>query len=242
MNQMRTLKTVGLAGALVAAALIGGTLISAVFAASPAPSGTTTDPSADPSAKPGRLDASKYSDAFLDKLASELGVDRATLGPAALAASNAAIDAAVAAGDLTADQAAALKTRLAALDDPAVLLARPGFGHGPRGGHDGPGFGLGRGFGPGLGDAIDAAATALKLDKAALVEAVRGGKSLKEIAADQKVDYATVSSAILDVVKKHLADAVTAKDLTQARADSILEQVTTWLAAGGDLPAGRWHR
>jgi DNA-binding NarL/FixJ family response regulator len=239
MNQMRTLKTVGLAGALVAAALIGGTLISAVFAASPAPSGTTTDPSADPSAKPGRLDASKYSDAFLDKLASELGVDRAALGPAALAASNAAIDAAVAAGDLTADQAAALKTRLAALDDPATLLARPGFGHGPRGGHDG--FGVG-GFGPGLGEAIDAAATALKLDKAALVEAVRDGKSLKEIAADQKVDYATVSTAILDVVKKHLTDEVTAKDLSQARADSILEQVTTWLAAGGDLPTGRWHR
>jgi len=235
---MRTLKTVGLAGALVAAALIGGTLISAVFAAdpSPAPSGAT----ADPSAKPGRLLDGKYSDAFLDKLASELGVDRSALGPATLAASNAAIDAAVAAGDLTADQATALKARLAALEDPAVLLARPGFGHGPRGGHDGPGRGIG--FGPGLAEATDAAATALKLEKAALIEAVRGGKSLKEIAADQSVDYATVTNAILEVVKTRLADEVADQDLTQARSDEILAKVTAWLAAGGDLPEGRSHR
>lgn len=237
---MRTLKTVGLAGALVTAALVGGTLISAALAADPSPSATTTDPSA----KPERVDASKYSDAFLDKLASELGVARSALGPATLAASNAAIDAAVAAGDITADQATALKARLAALEDPAVLLARPGFGHGGRG-PGGFGGGPGRGafvFGPGLGDAVDAAATALKLDKAALIEAVRGGKSLKEIAADQNVDYGTVSTAILAVVKTHLADEVADEDLTQARADALLAKVTTWLAEGGDLRPGRWNR
>jgi len=236
---MRTLKTVGLAGALVTAALVGGTLISAALAADPSPSGTTTDPSA----KPGRIDATKYTDAFLDKLASELGVERSALGPATLAASNAAIDAAVVAGDITADQATALKARLAALEDPATLLARPGFGHGGRG-HDGFGKGPGRGliFGLGLGDAVDAAAGALKLDNAALIEAVRAGKSLKEIAADQNVDYTTVSNAILAVVKTHLADEVADEDLTQARADNLLAKVTTWLAAGGDLPAGRWHR
>jgi len=233
---MRTLKTVGFAGALVAAALVGGTLISAVFAADPSPTGTTTDPSADPSAKPGRLLDGKYSDAFLDRLASELGVERSALGPATLAASNAAIDAAVAAGDLTADRATALKERLAQLEDPAVLLARPAFGHGPRG-HGGPGRVFG--FGPGLAEATDAAATALKLDRAALLEAVRDGKSLKEIAADQSVDYAAVTNAILDVVKTRLADEVADEDLTQAKADALLERVTTWLAAGGDLPTGR---
>jgi hypothetical protein len=240
---MRTLKTVGLAGALVTAAIVGGTLMSAVFAADPSPSATTTDPSADPSAKPGRIDATKYSDAFLDKLASELGVERSALGPATLAASNAAIDAAVAAGDLTADQATALKARLAALDDPAVLLARPGFGHGPKGhggGFGGPGRGLA--FGRGLGDEIEAAATALKLDNAALIAAVRSGKSLKEIAADQNVDYTTVSNAIIAVVKTHLADEVADEDLTQARADALLAKVTAWLAEGGDLPKGGWHR
>lgn len=239
---MRTLKTVGLAGALVTAALVGGTLISATLAADPSPSATTTDPSADPPAKPWRVDGSKYSDAFLDKLASELGVERSALGPATLAASNAAIDAAVAAGDITADQATALKARLAALEDPAALLARPGFGQGGKGhqGFGGPGRGLV--FGPGLGDAVDTAATALKLDKAALIEAVRGGKSLKEIAADQNVDYGTVSNAILAVVKTHLADEVADEDLTQARADALLAKVTTWLAEGGDLRPGRWHR
>jgi hypothetical protein len=239
---MRTLKIVGLAGALVAAALVGGTLMSAVFAADPSASPTTTEPSADPSTQPAKVPDTKYADAFLDKLASELGVDRSALGPATLAASNAAIDAAVTAGDLTAEQATALKARLAALPDPALLLARPGFGPGPRGDHDGPGRGLRFGFGPGLNEATDAAATALKLDKAALIDAVRGGKSLKEIAADQSVDYATVTKAILDVVKTHLADEVADQDLTQARADEILAKVTEWLNAGGDLPAGPFHR
>jgi hypothetical protein len=231
---MRTLKTVGFAGALVAAALVGGTLISAVFAADPSPSATTADPS-----KPGKLIDSEYADAFLDKLAAELGVDRSALGPATLAATNAAIDAAVAAGDIDADDAANLKERLAGLEDPAVLLVRPGFAHGPRD-HHGPGRGVK--FGLGLADAVDAAADALKLDKAALLEAARDGKSLKEIAADQGVDYATVSNAILAVVKTHLADEVADEDLTQARADDILERASEWLEAGGELPKGRWQR
>jgi hypothetical protein len=229
---MRTLKTVGLAGALVAAALIGGTLISAVFAADPSASPTT-----DQSTKPDKLIDTEYADAFLDKLAAELGVDRSALGPATLAATNAAIDAAVAAGDIDADDAATLKERLADLDDPAVLLVRPGFAHGPR--DHGPGRGV-RFLG--LADAFDAAADALKLDKAALLEAARDGNSLKEIAADQGVDYATVSNAILAVVKTHLDDEVADEDLTQARADDILERVSEWLEAGGDLPKGRWHR
>ncbi len=234
---MRTLKSLGLAGALVAAALIGGTLISAVFAADPSPSTGTPDSSAEPA----KVRDTKYADAFLDKLAAELGVERSALGPATLAASNAAIDAAVAAGDLTATQATALKERLAQVEDPAVLLARPGFKHGPRGDH-GPGRGIGIGFGRGLAEATDAAASALKMSAADLREAVRDGKSLKEIAADQGVDYGTVSSAILAVVKTHLADEVADEDLTQARADALLEKVTTWLAEGGDLPMGRFHR
>lgn len=231
---MRTLKTLGLAGALVTAALVGGTLISAVFAADPSPS--TGMPGA--SGEPAKVRHTKHADVFLDRLASELGVERSALGPATLAASNAAIDAAVAAGDLTADRATALKARLAAIEDPAVLLARPGFKHGLRGDH-GPGRGIG--FGRGLAEATDAAATALKMDQAALLEAVRDGKSLKEIAADQSVDYATVTNAILDVVRTKLADEVADEDLTQARADALLAKVTTWLAEGGDLPHGRWH-
>ena len=233
---MRTLKTLGLAGALVTAALVGGTLISAALAADPSP--TTTTPESP--VGPGKVLHTKYSDAFLDKLATELGVERSALGPATLAASNAAIDAAVAAGDLTADQATTLKARLAAIEDPAVLLARPGFKHGLRGDH-GPGRGIGIGFGRGLAEATDAAATALKLSAADLREAVRDGKSLKEIAADQSVDYATVSNAILDVVRTKLADEVADEDLTPAQADALLEKVTTWLAEGGDLPHGRWH-
>jgi hypothetical protein len=243
---MKPLTTIGLAGALVAAALVGGTLISAAFASS-APTATSalSDPAADPTASPRtkgeRILESAYGKAFLDRLAQELGVDRAKLGSATLAATNAAIDAAVAAGDLDADRAAKLKERLAGLDDPSVLLVRPGFGHGPRDGH-GP-RGLKVAFGLGLADTIDAAADALKMDQPDLLVAIRDGKSLKEIAAGQKVDYATVTKAILDTVKTRLADEVADKDLTQAQSDRILQKVTDWLNAGGEFPKGRWfHR
>lgn len=232
---MRTLKSLGLAGALVTAALVGGTVISAVFAADPSPSTGTTEASVEPA----KVRDTKHADVFLDKLAAELGVERSALGPATLAASNAAIDAAVAAGDISADQATALKARLAAVEDPALLLARPGFKHGLRGDH-GPGRGIG--FGRGLAEATDAAATALKMTETDLLAAVHDGKSLKEIAADQSVDYAAVSTAILDVVKTKLADEVADEDLTQSQADALLAKVTTWLAEGGDLPKGRFHR
>jgi len=244
----KTIKTLGGAAALVGAALVGGTMISATLAAS-APGATTTTPqtaaeSATPSGAPATKDtADRYRDMYLDALAEKLGVDRSALGPAALAAANATIDKALANGDLTADQAQALRDRLANLDNPDQLLGggifhrrgpgfRPGFG-GPRFGPGGPhGFGFRFGFGFG-GDGGDAAAKALGIDDAALRTALRDGKSLKDLATERNVDYATVTKAVTDAVKAHLDQEVTDKELTQAQADAKLKSVTDWLAAGG---------
>jgi hypothetical protein len=185
---------------------------------------------------PGVVD-DEYLDTFLDTLASELGVDRADFGPAALAAANAAIDAKVAAGDLDEDVAADIKERLAELDNPETLLAGPGFlGHGPGGfafGH-----GPGRGIGLAIGEAADAAADALGIERSELVEALRNGDSLEEIATDQGVAYDTVKQAILGVVQAELDDAVADEDLTQERADEILARVTDWLDDGGEPGEG----
>jgi hypothetical protein len=229
---MKRFKMVGAAGALVAAALIGGTLFSSVLAA-PATNDTTTAVAAN-----GGL-GSAYMDSYLDALASELGVDRAALGPAAVSAATAAIDAAEAAGDIGAERATELRTRLSAISDPETLL----FGHGASGG--GPGHGPG---GPGMAGALhgglNAAATALDVDASDLVSQLRDGSSLMDIATAQSVDYASVVSAITDAVSGDLATDVSDGRITQDQADQVVSDLQTWLDAGGQadaIPFGFGH-
>jgi hypothetical protein len=217
------MKTIGALGALLGAALIGGALISSTFAGS-TPTATTTQTS-----PTGGVVNEEYLDAYLDTLAAELGVERSALGPAALAAANAAIDAAVAAGDLDEDRATAIKERLAELEDPASLLVR-GFGHGGPGGFGGHRIGLG------LAGATDAAAEALGIEPEALFEAFRDGTGLEELAEQDGVAYDTVKTAVLDAVNTALADDVADEDITQERADEIIDNVTDWLDDGGEGP------
>jgi hypothetical protein len=221
---MQRFKILAGAGGLIAAALVGGTLISSAFAA-PVDDATSTDALAS-----GPI-SDEYVETYLDTLAAELGVDRAALGPAAQAAANAAIDAAVAAGDLDAEDAEEAKARIAELEDPARLLVR-GIGHGHRHGPGGVGFGLR------LGEAVDAAAGALGMEDDDLVEAMRDGSSLSELAEQQAVDYATVSSAVLAAVQAEVDDAVADEDITQERADEIIANLNEWLEDGGEAGFG----
>jgi len=219
---VKNLKTLGIAGGLVAAALVGGTLISAALAAPSSPNSTTGADLADKAA---------YCDTWQKAFADELGVSVDQLLPAAKAASNAAIDAAVAAGDITADRGTALKAKIAAADGSNACRF---FGHPFAGG--GPGnkahFG---------GPLLSVAAEALGMDPGALMQALRGGDSLKDVATAQKKDYATVTKAIHDAAKTQLDTAVT-NGLDQARADEILSKLDAALASG-DFPQfiGRGH-
>lgn len=218
---MKNLKTLGIAGGLVAAALVGGTLIS-VVAAAPSSSRTNTG-LADVA------DAAKYCTLWQETFAEELGVSVDALLPAAKAATIATIDAAVEAGELTAARAAEMKTKIEAADGSACRL----LGH--------PFLGMGRG-GPRAhlgGDLMDAAAGALGLEPAALIEALRGGDSLQQIATDQGKNYAAVSTAIHDAAKADLDTAVAA-GLDQARADEMLSNLDAALAAG-EFPRHRGH-
>ena len=104
---MKNIKTLGIAGGLVAAALVGGTLISAALAAPSSPGS---------SASGADLADGEYCEAWQEAFADELGVSVDDLLPAAKAASIAAIDAAVAAGDLTEERATALKEKIDASD------------------------------------------------------------------------------------------------------------------------------
>jgi hypothetical protein len=228
---MRFTKALGTAGALILAALVGGTLIGATLATD------ETDPPAD---------ASTYCDTFLDSLASELGVTRDELAAAGRTAANAAVDAAVAAGDLDDERADVLRERIDAFEGDGCGL----FGHGAFGRGFGAGLekGLERGLARGLfgADAIDAAADALGIDPADLLSELRDAGSLEAVADARGASYDEVKATILAAVTADLDDAV-AEGMDQARADRAVERLTEWLDEGGPLGEGpgfgpgRWH-
>lgn len=212
---MRLTKTLGLAGALILSALVGGTLIGSALATE------ETDPDA-------AANAGAHCDTFLDAFADELGVTRDALLPAGQAAANAAIDAAVAAGDLTEERADALRDRIDAFDgDGCAILGsfRAGFGHGF-------GHGLARGFMG--GDVFEAAADALGIESSALIEQLREAESLEALATEQGVSYDEVKASVLAAVQADL-DAAVSEGMDQVRADAIIERLTTWLDEGGAL-------
>jgi hypothetical protein len=84
------------------------------------------------------------------------------------------------------------------------------------------------------------AAEALGIEPGELMQALRSGDSLQDVATAHGKDYNTVKQAIHDAVKTKL-DAAVADGLDQARADEILSKVDEALASG-DLPQwGRGH-
>ncbi|MDP9467598.1 MAG: hypothetical protein M3P32_02500 [Chloroflexota bacterium] len=222
---MKTLKTLGISGGLIAAALVGGTLINAV-AAAPSGSSATNDAVADP------VDAARYCALWQETFADELGVSVDELVPAAKAATIATIDAAVAAGDLPQDVADRMKAAIDKADGDGCRLLGAAF-HGW--GRHAAKVELGV-------DLFGAAATALDMTKAELFTALRSGDSLEEIATAEGKDYAAVSQAIHDAAKANLDELVAADKLTQERADAFLANLDEALASG-EFPRHRpWHR
>lgn len=215
---MRTAKTLGGIGALLTAALLGGTMISSVLAESPPTSPATDTPSA------AEADGGQYCELFRSKLADQLDVSESDLESAAVAAAEGTIDEAVSNGDLSQDAADKLKERLSNASEHACFGLRPGikaFRHG-----------LARGFV--AGDLLGAAADALDMQTAELVAQLHSGKSLTEIAQAKGVDYATVAKAVVDAAGADLDKAVAAGKITQDRAEQMLDRLQT------ALDHGRW--
>jgi uncharacterized protein YidB (DUF937 family) len=221
---MKTLKTLGLAGGLVTAALVGGTLISAATAAPASPSGTTTGDLEE-------VDVAAYCQTWKDAFAAELGVSADDLVPAAKAATIAAIDAAVANGDLPEDIATRMKEQVENADADGCHLLGAGFrawgGHAAR-----ADFRL---------DWVTASSEALGMENGELVEALRSGDTLQEIAEAQGVSYDVVSQAILDAAKADLDALVEAGRITRERADERLESLDQALQSNHFPPLGGRH-
>jgi uncharacterized protein (DUF433 family) len=155
--------------------------------------------------------------AVLEDAAGRLGVTADELRDALGAAEDTQLDAAVRAGELTQQQADAIK----AWRERSGLVLGGGFGH------HGPGFGLHiHHEGPeATMAALDAAAEALGLERDALLERLHDGATLSEIAQDRGVAIADVRAAARDVAKAELDRAVRDGDLTQAQADEALEAI-----------------
>jgi hypothetical protein len=222
---MKTFKTLGLAGGLVAAALVGGTLINAALAAPSAPSDPATGGIAQ------ELDAAAYCQTWKEAFAAELGVSVDDLGPAAKVATIAAIDAAVANGDLPEDIATRMKEQLDQADGDGCRLLGAGF----------HAWGRHAARADFRFDWVTAAAGALGIEPAELLTELRSGSTLHEVATAQGVGYDAVSKAILDAAKADLDALVAAGRITQERADARLAKLTEALAADEFPRVHRWR-
>lgn len=222
---MSTIRLAGFAGLLVVAALVGGTIIGSVAASTLATPSQPPPLAAAPSAGAPAAGAkiAEYCADFRRAFAANLGVEESALAPAAKAAAIATIDAAVASGELRAAAGDRLKARIekAAADGCALLAGKVGAARAA--------------VGAALGvvkDGVSAAAKALGITPAELGADLRGGKTLKEVAAAKGVPYETVSAAVLASVKSDLDAAVAAGTIKQARADRILDRLKANLADG----------
>lgn len=209
---MRLTKTLGMAGALILSALVGGTLIGSALAQD---EGTETEPGA-------------YCDTFMDAFAAELGSTPEEVVAAGKTAANAALDAAVAAGDVTEERATEIRERIEAYDGSGCAFGaafKLGLGHG-----------VARGF---LGgDVFEAAAEALGLESSELIGRLDDAGSLEALATEQGGSYDDVKASVLAAVQADLDAAVAEGNLDQERANAVIERLTAWLDDGGELGAG----
>ncbi len=185
------LRALAAAGGLTAAS-VGGVTVAAVHAQQPTP----TPPAAQQRAQ--------RADEFLNRLAQNLGVTPERLRDAIKQTALQEVDAAVARGDLTAQQAQAIKDRINAGDI----------------GPFGLGFGLGRG-GPGPLAAHADIAQFLGITPAQLHTELNG-KSLAQVAQAHGKSRDQLIQFLVSNAQQRLNEAVQAGRLTQQQADQRL--------------------
>jgi polyhydroxyalkanoate synthesis regulator phasin len=196
----RSTKTKIVAGAVAAAAIAGGgAAVAATQLRSP----------------------SEESQAIVNDVAAQLGVQPQALSNALKKALENRVDAAVADGRLTKEQGDALKQRIESGQAP--LFFGPGLGGPHRGGH--------------LAD-LDAAASYLGLTEDQLRTQLQSGKTLADVAKAQGKSVDGLIDALVADAKEHLDDAVADGRLTKAQANQILADLKQRITdrVNGKLP------
>ena len=213
-----------LGGTVTALFVAGGVYASTAFAQSTSPSASpSTSASASASASASGSASAKPnapSSTFLSHLASRLNISQDQLTTAMKGAAHDAVNDAVAAGKLTQQQATQINQRIDSGKGPGFGFgfgARPG---GPRGAFGG-------------GQAIQAAAKALNMQPSDLMQQLRSGKTLAQIAQAQNVQLSTVTTAITNAVKPGLDQAVSSGKMTQQQETNILNQISSGQFPGG---------
>ena len=154
--------------------------------------------------------------AFLGDVAKRLNVTPQQLNNAIKGAFEDRLDAAVKAGKLTREQADQIKKKVEANGG----VPFPGAGPAVRGGF----FFKAGPFGP-IKSGIDAAANYLGLTQQQLLDKLRSGKSLADVAGDQNKSVDGLKTAIKDSVKADLDSAVKAGKLTQTEENNLLDKL-----------------
>lgn len=216
MNQRITgrVRALAAAGVLTVAGAAGLTAV-AVNAQQPTPTPSTATPSAR------QQERQAQADAYLTRLAQNLGVSVDQLKNALKQTALQEVDAAVTAGDLTAEQAQAIRERI---NSGSGAFFGPGFG---RGGPGGPGGHGGRG---GMASAShEEIATFLGIT-AEQLRTELNGKSLAQVAqAHGKTRDALIQFLVQQATTRINAE-VTAGRLTQAQATERLGDLQTKIA------------
>lgn len=172
-----------------------------------------------------QLSPRQETQAVVNDVAKQLGVQPSELTAALKQALVNRVDAAVAAGRLTDEQGAELKARIRAGDVPLLGFGGPGFGH--RAHHH---------FGH-----LNAAASYLGTTEANLTAALEDGKTLAQLARDRGKSVDGLVAALVDAAKADLAAAVESGRLTDAQRDAIvsgLKARITRLVNGQGPPPG----
>src|ERR1700686_949820 len=183
-----------------------------------------------PSPSPSPTTSKNYAQVFVDKLAGILHLTPTQTTDALKQAQLQTVDQMLKDGQITQQQADAMKARINAGQG---LGAVGGFGR-----HGGCFGGFG-GFGGFKGNGalmqslttaeLNAAASALHMSTANLQSALRSGKSLTDLETQQKVSDSAVKTAMKNAAKGVLDSAVKAGTITQAQADSVLSRVGSGL-------------
>ncbi len=164
-------------------------------------------------------------------VASEKGVDAATLTADVTAAAKADVASKLAAGEITQEQADAATAEVDEHIADALAGVRPEGGHGGmdmRGGHGGQ-FNI-----------IEAAASALGMTTDEMKTELQSGKSILDVASEKGVDAATLTANITAAAKADVASKLAAGDITQEQADRAAAEIDEHVAdiLSGARPEG----
>ena len=166
--------------------------------------------------------------AYLGDVANRLNVTPQKLNDALKGAFEDRLDAAVKAGRLTQAQADDIKKKV---EQGGVPPIGPGFGFGIGGARaaGGPHF-FGHVEGP-VPAGLDAASSYLGLTQKQLIDKLQSGKSLADVAGDQKKSVDGLKNVIKDSVKKNLDADVKAGHLSQSDENDMLGKLNNKLDA-----------